>query len=304
MTPIRTLLSAIALAASLASTAAAPARAADSDCPNGGIVRMGIEPFDAVARLTPIFGKIGDILGQKIGCKVQVLITTNYTSEIEAMRNDRLELGEFGPLGYVLAHQVAHAEAVASYADTQGTAPATYTAGIVTWPGSGITTLKDVAGKTFAYSDPASTSGHLEPASALKQAEIDPETGVRARYAGSHAASFETIRNHKVQAGELNSQQIKSATIAGEYKPEEFIELWRSHPIPIDPITVRADLPPAFKARLVDTLQHLDLSSLSTDELKIIGSGSPHLVPQTDSAYDGIRDLVKVLNIDLTKISG
>ncbi len=31
-------------------------------------------------------------------------------------------------------------------------------------------------------------------------------------------ASFETIRNHKVQAGELNSSQITSATLAGEYK--------------------------------------------------------------------------------------
>ncbi len=44
---------------------------------------------------------------------MQVFVTTNYNAEIEAMRNDKLELGEFGPLGYVLAHQVAHAEAVA-----------------------------------------------------------------------------------------------------------------------------------------------------------------------------------------------
>ena len=300
MTPIRVLL----LTSALAIAAAAPALAADSDCPNDGTVRMGVEPFDSLARLTPIFGKIGDILGQKIGCKVQVLITTNYTAEIEAMRNDRLEIGEFGPLGYVLAHKVAGAEAVASYADKKGDAPATYTAGIVTWPGSGVTTLKEVAGKTFAYSDPASTSGHLEPAYALKEAGINPDTGVRALFAGSHAASFETIRNHKTQAGELNSQQIKSAVIAGEYKPSEFVELWRSKPIPIDPITVRANLPAAFKAKLVDALQHLDLSSLPAEDLKVIGSGNPHLVPQTDSAYDGIRDLVKVLNIDLSKVSG
>jgi len=290
--------------ATMTSFSATSAFSADTDCPNGGTVRMGVEPFDAAARLTPIFGKIGDILGQKIGCKVEVFITTNYSAEIEAMRNGRLELGEFGPLGYVLAHEVAHAEAVASYAAADNDQPATYTAGIVTWPGSGITTLKEVAGKTFAYSDPASTSGHLEPASALKNADIDPDSGVRALYAGSHAASFETIRNHKVEAGELNSQQIKSAKIAGEYKPSEFVELWRSQPIPLDPISVRGNLPEPFKNKLVDALQHLDLSSLSADELKIVGSGSPHLVPQTDAAYDGIRDLVKVLNIDLSKING
>ena len=175
----------------------------------------------------------------------------------------------------------------------------------MTWPGSGITKLAEVAGKSFAYSDPSSTSGHLEPAYALKQVGIDPDRGVRALYAGSHTASFETIRNHKVQAGELNSQEIISATVAGEYKPGDTVELWRSSPIPLDPIAVRGDLPEPFKAKLIAALQHLDLSSLPPDDLKILGAkGDGHLVPQTDGAYDGVRDLVKVLNIDLSKVNG
>ena len=300
MTTIRTLF----LSAVLAGAAITPALAASSDCPNGGTIRMGVEPFDTMARLTPIFGKVGDILGNQLGCKVEVLITTSYNAEIEAMRSGRLEIGEFGPLGYVLAHQVAHAEAVAAYAGPDGKTPQTYTAGIVTWPGSGITKLADVAGKTFAYSDPSSTSGHLEPAYALKHAGIDPNTGVRPLYAGSHTASFETIRNHKVQAGELNSQQIISATIAGEYKPNDYVQLWRSGPIPLDPITVRGTLPEPFKSKLIAALQNLDLSSLPADDLKILGAKQGHLVPQTDAAYDNIRDLVKVLNIDLSKVSG
>ena len=32
------------------------------------------------------------------------------------MRSGKLEIGEFGPLGYVLAHQVAKAQAVAGFA--------------------------------------------------------------------------------------------------------------------------------------------------------------------------------------------
>src|SRR5579875_478346 len=96
----------------LAGLAAAPVAHAQStpaaDCPNGGTVRFGVEPYETAARLAPIYQHIGDLIGQKIGCKVDVLITTNYTAEIEAMRAGRLELGQFGPLGYVLAHQVAH----------------------------------------------------------------------------------------------------------------------------------------------------------------------------------------------------
>ena len=34
----------------------------------------------------------------------------------------------------------------------------------------------------------------------------------------------------------------------------------------------------------------------------MVGTGITKLVPQSDGAYDGIRDLVKTLNIDLNKL--
>ena len=278
------------------------AQAAAPDCPNGGTVRMGVEPYDATAKLVPIYGHIADLIGKKLDCKVEVFIATSYNAEIEAMRNDKLEFAEFGPLGYVLAHQVAGAQAVASFADKDGK-PDSYTAGIATWPGSGITKLADVAGKSFAYADPASTSGHLFPAYWLAKNGIDPDKGIKGYYAGSHAASYEALLNHKVMAGELNSEQIASATVSGNYKPGDFVELWRSNPIPIDPMCVRGSLPDGFKARLTTVLQNLDLRDLPANDKKIIGFNGTRLVPQTDAAFDLIRDLVKVLHIDLAKLS-
>ena len=70
-----------------------------------------------------------------------------------------------------------------------------------------------------------------------------------------------------------------------------------------DPISVRGDLPPAFKARLTTVLQTLDLTALPEADRSIMGVGGNRFVPQTDGAYDGIRDLVKTLNIDLEKMS-
>jgi phosphonate transport system substrate-binding protein len=294
MNKIGLLIAAVGLG--VASVAAANA---ESDCPNDGTVRFGVEPFEAASKLVPIYGRVGELLAKQLGCKVEIFVTSSYTAEVEAMRAGRLEVGEFSPFSYVLAHQLAKADVVATFSNTDGK-PDTYTAGIVTWPGSGITTLKEVAGHTFGYSDPTSNSGHLFPAYALKHAGIDPDTGVKPLYSGSHTASFEALRNHKVEAAELNSQQIVSSTQAGVYKPGDFIELWRSDPIPVDPIAVRRDLEPAFKARLTQVLQTLDLTSLPTAELKMFGSG--HLVPQIDATYDGIRDLVNVLNIDLSKL--
>jgi len=99
-------------------------------CPGGGTVRFGVEPYDTAARLVPIYQKVGNLIGDKLGCKVEVFVATSYNAEIEAMRNGKLEIGEFGPLGYVLAHQVAKAEAVAAFGAADGK-PNTYWASLV-----------------------------------------------------------------------------------------------------------------------------------------------------------------------------
>jgi len=287
----------------MATTVAVPALAADTHCPEGGTVRFGVEPYDTAARLVPIYEKVGKLIGDKLGCPVEVFVATSYNAEIEAMRNGKLEIGEFGPLGYVLAHQVAKAEAVAAFGDDSGK-PDTYWASIVTYPESGIKTVEEIKGHSFAFSDPASTSGHLFPAYGLRKEGLDPDKDVRALYAGSHTASFEALYNHKVDAGELNSEQLESAKQRGHYKDGDLVFLWKSDPIPTDPFCVRGDLPADFKARLVTVLQNLDLTTLDPADRKImVGAGITRTVPQTDSAYDGIRDLVKTLNIDLEKLS-
>ena len=273
------------------STASKPVSA--DDCPNGGTVRFGVEPYDTSARLTPIYEKIGKMIGEKIGCKVEVYVATGYNAEIEAMRNGKLEVAEFGPLGYVLAHQVAKAEAVAAFGNAQNK-PVTYWASVVTYPSSGLKTVADLRGHSFAFSDPASTSGHLFPAYGIRKSGLDPDKDVTAIYAGSHTASFEALYNHKVDAAELNSEQLESATQRGHYKDGDLVFLWKSDPIPTDPVAIRGDLPAPFKKKLTEALQHLDLTSLDAAERKImVGAGITQLVPETE---------VKTLNIDLEKL--
>src|SRR5579862_4511307 len=235
-----------------------------SDCPNNGLVRFGVEPFDTAPRLIPIYDKIAAMISAKLGCQVRVYIATSYNAEIEAMRNGQLEIAEFGPLGYILAHEVAKAQAVATFANASGQ-PDSYWASIVTYPDSGIKNVTDIRGRSFAFSDPASTSGHLFPAYGLRKAGLDPDKDLKPVYAGSHTASFEAIYNRKVDSGELNSEQMESAIQRGHYKDGDFVFLWKSGPIPIDPTAVRGDLPEGFKKRLIDILQNIDLSSIRSE---------------------------------------
>jgi phosphonate transport system substrate-binding protein len=294
----------IFVAAALVAGFAAGTAHAEGTCPNNGVVRFGVEPYESTQRMLPVYKDVANLIANKLGCKVELYVATNYNAEIEAMRNDKLEIGQFGPLGYVLAHQVARAQAVATFAGEDGK-PATYTASIVTWPGSGVKALADIKGQSFAYSDPSSTSGHLFPAYGLSKNGIDPDNGVKAIYAGSHTASFEALRNHKVQAGELNSEEIASAKLHNEFDQSAYVTLWQSEPIPLDPIAVRGNLPAEFKERLAKVLSSLDFHELPEADQKFLAANeNPALktTTQSDSAYDQIRDLVKTLHVDLAKL--
>lgn len=283
--------------------AAQAARGAAADCPNGGTVRFAVVPAEDTARLKPIYEHLSDLIGAKLGCKVVVQFGTNYTAVIEALRAHKAEMAQFGAFSYVLAHQMADAEAVSVYAGADGK-PGSYYATITTWPGSGITKLTDVKGKAFAFADPASTSGHLVPSYALRKAGIDPDHDITPFYTGSHTASFEALRNHKVPAGELNSTAIAGAKLAGMFNPADYVILWQSDPIPNGPIAVRGDLDPAFKARLTQVLQTMDISKMPPDDMKFLGRASSRsFAPIDDHAFDGIRDIVSVLHIDLAKMN-
>src|ERR1700738_346347 len=87
---------AVAFPAASVSSAQGTAR----DCPHGGTIRFGVEPYEDAALLAPAYQPLADALGQQLNCNVELNITTNYTAEIEAMRSGKLDIAEFGPLAY------------------------------------------------------------------------------------------------------------------------------------------------------------------------------------------------------------
>jgi len=56
-------------------------------------------------------------------------------------------------------------------------------------------------------------------------------TFIKAIFARSHASSFEALYNHKVDGGELNSEQLESGKQRGHYKDGDLVFLWKSDPI-------------------------------------------------------------------------
>src|SRR5215471_3943742 len=114
-------------------------------CPHGTLA-FGVEPYDNASVLIPAYQALAADLGHALGCKVNLQIADSYVAEILAMKNGKLDMGEFGPAGFVFALQQAGAVPLASFADKNGQL-STYTAGIWVKKGSPITSLKQLAGR-------------------------------------------------------------------------------------------------------------------------------------------------------------
>src|SRR5262249_30062184 len=96
---------ALAATAVLAGAGAAVASRQANSCPNG-TVRFGVEPYDSGPKFVGAYKTLTALLTKKLGCPVKLYIAENYTAEVEAMRAKKLDVGEFGPLGYIFANKL------------------------------------------------------------------------------------------------------------------------------------------------------------------------------------------------------
>ncbi|GAB3763672.1 phosphate/phosphite/phosphonate ABC transporter substrate-binding protein [Microlunatus parietis] len=282
----------LGLIATGACSGAATSAAESPTCP-GGKIRFGVEPFEDPAKLVPAYQVLAGALGEKLNCPVELQVVQDYSAEVLAMQNGNLELAQFGPLGYVFASQRANAEPIASFADASGTL-STYTAGIWVPKDSAITDVAGLAGHSLALSDPGSTSGDALPRQALTEAGVIDQ--VKVDYAGGHPEALLALINGKVDAAEINSQQLATATKEGTFDQQAYRRIWTSAEIPNDPITVAGDLDPAFKDAV-----RTALLELPTDKVAEVGAfldvEPGPMVEVTEETYRPLFELAETLGL-------
>ena len=137
---------------------------------------------------------------------------------------------------------------------------------------SGITSLDDMEGRTFAFADPNSASGYLIPRVEIPQDGFSMTEGEyfgRIVFSGGHEQSIIGVANGEFDAavtwadgqGEwedgFNSGALRRATDAGIVDMNDLVEIWRSRPIAEGPIVLRSALPQEVKDQMIELLANL-----------------------------------------------
>jgi phosphonate transport system substrate-binding protein len=268
------------------------------DAPSGSAASpdrlvLGMIPAEDNEQMAERFEPMRKYLQEGLGCKVEVFFATDYASVIEAMKKKKIDVALLGPLSYVLAEKQAGAEAFAI--GVKEGSRSTYHSYFVVPGDSPARTLDDLAGKSVAFVDPASTSGGLVPTYIIRQKygkTVDQFFG-RLLYAGSHNAAELAVKNKTVDAAATDSIVYERMLGGGLITADTNRILHKSDPLPGSPLAWRGDLDPTLKKKLQDliTSAHEHVSVAGYD------NGIVRYEKATPSNYDVIRNIVKELNL-------
>ena len=164
-------------------------------------------------------------LEKETGAKIQLTIPTNYAAVVEAIANDQVDIAYFGGFTYVQAVRRAGVIPLVQRDQDQN-----FHSLFITHPDSGIRTLADLKGHSFAFGDVNSTSGHLMPEYFMRQASVDADVIARAVYTGGHDATALAVANKKIDAGALDETIYQRMVKDGNLDPAKATVFYTTPP--------------------------------------------------------------------------
>lgn len=245
---------------------------------------------------------IAAYLEERLGVEVEVVSGTDYTANVEAMRNGHAHIAYLGPFSYILGHERAGAEAFAFHLSSPDAEP-TYQALFITLEGNGIDSIEDLDDKTFGWVDPASASGYLFPRAhlinelGLVNEELDSLfSGIT--FTGGHEASVLSVLNGDIEAAVISSGSGSRSIEAHSDHPnaDRMKILGQTRDIPSSAYSYQKDLPEDLKVAISEAFFDIPNQPALADFLEEMGIHGGY-VPNDDSNYDVIRDTASALNM-------
>jgi len=193
-----------------------------------------------------------------LGVPVRLFTPADYNGVIQGLIGGSLDLAWLGASAYAAVYlndpDAVHPILVKTNLD--GTYM--YYSVAIAREDSGIRSIEDMEGRSFAFADANSTSGYLIPLVEMPQegySMVEGEYFGRVAFSGGHEQTIIAVLNGDFDAGVVwtdgqgewedghNSGALRRATDSGIVDMNDIVEIWRSRPIPEGPIVIRSDLP-------------------------------------------------------------
>jgi phosphonate transport system substrate-binding protein len=256
-------------------------------------------PYESVEKLKTKYDPLMNFLSEEIGQKIELFVCSDYSVVVEALRSGQADMADFGALPYLIAKREA---SIIGLFCPVVSGESFYRSIIISRKDSGIKKISDLSGKSFAFSDPLSTSGYLFPLEMLEEnGIIYGENFLEPVFAGSHEAVVTSVLNGHVMAGGTFAEAI-NIYIKDKEEREKINILGYSKKIPYGVVVVRSDM----SKLLVDKIKEAYLKLNKDPENEFFknfstSSNVTEYVPFNEEDFNSVVELAEKIGINLEK---
>ncbi len=253
----------------------------------GPALRLAMIPSTDPGKIVRDSQPLVKYLEKETGSRIELVVPTNYAAVVEAIANDTVDIAYLGGFTFVQASRRAGVLPLVQRERDQN-----FHSVFITQPRSGINTLADLKGHSFAFGDVNSTSGHLMPAYYMRAANVDQGLIAKALYTGGHDATALAVANSKVDAGAMDELVFGNMMKSGKITPEQ-IRVFYTTPAFFDYVwAARKGLDPKLSNSFADALLKLDASNPEHKVLLDLLNATKYLRAD-DSNYDKLRQAAR-----------
>ncbi len=272
-----------------------PSGVEDLACPRETVVapriRLGL-PRQSVGR-GDACNLLTEALSRRTGLPVDTVLVDRYEDLPDGLAKGFLEAAIIPPLEYVRAHD--RDPCLRSRLTMVFDGAVRYSAFIVARQDSGLTDLRQLAGRSVAFVDQNSASGWLFPVARLAQMGINPFLDLsETQFLGSHRRVIEAVLDGRVDAGATYLGGIQAARAEG-LDVSSLTLLGITGRIPYDAFVVRPDLDPSQARQLVEALQSIRSNTPEGRAALAAFPSGNGFTATSDSFYEPVREVLKLV---------
>jgi phosphonate transport system substrate-binding protein len=253
-----------------------------------GPLKLGVGLFQPdKERNDATYRPLAEHLAKRLGRAVELRTVDTWEGLAKSLANGETDLALMGPWGYVLANHAAGAQAIATILYD---GKPEYFAIMITHPDSGIKTVADLKGRTFAFGDKGSTSGYLIPFHHFMKQGIEPEKYFSKVLYTKHQAIETQVTAGQLDAGADYNRNRNAMIEQGLISADKSRIFWQSDPLPNDAFAVSETV--AKDRVLVAKLQAalLEVGDLLKTQNTLLPNHYTGFVVKDNAYYKPIRD--------------
>ncbi len=257
-----------------------------------------MDPAEDIGRLAAAYKPLIDVISKEVGIPIEIRFTRDYSDLVDRFEAGTVDFSNIGANNYVnLKNRVPRAKYIATNMEadsTTGKPISHYTSVIVVKRDSKISTISDLKGKKFAFTDKDSGSGYIFPKAHLLKNGINPDKDfVKVFMLKKHDKIVEAVAQGSVDAGATYGGMDSSYNKKHNNALKTIATIG---PIPLEPFVAGAHLSDEMVAKIRKALTGLKPGDKALEGFKkeldydVVG-----FEVKDDKFYDIIRETQKLV---------